>query len=446
MKKYFAIIFVFLIGLTTVIILLLPENSSNFFQEITGGAEIDIIEYSQQYNLLYSLNLKNSITPQCNWKNITFEWDFPENDKLTVYKTATSDIELVGVEDLEPLLEKTTYPTITEAIDAFFEENPEASEQLAYDYEIEIFSDEKSTYEKMPLYSTVDDLKILTSSLGVWRDLQGKYIAGLYEISNEFKKFSFNKDDPSFSFPAKSEQEVKEAIEETKMKFLNHAFLCEDDRVGEKKIESAEVVYTNIGEYLFPTYKVIASYKVNTTNITWTALVNPIDFEKLDYTIYVNEKENQEFIPLPFISSIKLQDSKYYIEGILPNKLKNTPSNKTQTANSFEIQFIAKEQTGEYVWDKRKDQLEDEIAETLKVDKNGKFEFNFFFDNFWKVEKIFWEDEQGNELETPLHSIDNEIERNSFDNHFKIKVCTKFEKEEYCGESSNIYYLDKSPR
>lgn len=443
MKKYFAIIFLLLIGLVVVIILLLPETKIDFLQEITGGPKLDIIEHSQQYNLLYSLNLENSVTPECNWGNTIFEWEFPANKELNVYKTAVTNVDVVGVRDLEPLQEKTTYSNIDQAIAAFYDEYPEAK-TLSYDYKIEIFSDEKSTYDKMPLYVTLDDLKILTSNLGVWRDLEGKYIAGLYEVSNEFKKFSFNKDDPYFSFPAKTEEDIKHAIKNTEMKFLNHSYLCEDDRVVEKKIDSVEVIYINTSEYLFPVYKIIGEYKVENSNIKWTALVNPIDYTKLDYTIYVNEKLDQEFIPLPYISNITSEDNKYYIEGILPNKLKSLSSNKTQIADSIAIQFIAKEETGEYVWETRKDELLNEIVESLEVDKDGKFKFNFSYENFWKVEKIIYEDDQANELETPQYSSENEIERNSFDNWFKIRVCSKFETEEYCGESSNIYRLENS--
>ena len=419
------------------IILFLKQDRGNFITEILKGSEVDIIEHSQQYNLLYSTNLKNSLPPECTWESVTYKWNFPEEKELNVYKTSVRNVEF----EQEVELTKTTYENIDQSIKAFFGKYSDIEQTLSYDYEVQIYSEERSTYEKMPLYLNVNDFKVLTTKLGIWRDTEGKYIAGFYEIFNGYKRFSFNKDEPDFSFPAKSEKDIRNLIESTEIKFLNHEYLCEDERVEKSTIISAEIVYTHVSEYLFPVYKIVGEYKIATSNIKWTALINPIDFAKLDYTIYEDTSDDQLFIPKPFITNISLEDGKYYIGGLLPHKLYSLQSKSTKTADDFNIQFLAKEQSGEYVWDKRKEQLEEEIKKSLKVDKDGKFNFNFSADNFWKVEKIFYEDENGNEVE-PYHSPDNEIARHSFDDWFKIKICTKFTEKEYCGESSSTYYLE----
>lgn len=400
--------------------------------------EIDIIERSQQYNLLYSVDLKNSLKAECNWKDVSFNWKFPEINELIVYKTAIANIEIEKLdENLEPIM----YESIQQAIDAFYNQYPEVSDQLHYDYQVEIFSDEKSTYEKMPLFSTVNDTTIYASNLGIWRSIKEEFIAGLYEISNSFREFIFNKDESYFSFSAKSEEDIKEAILATEIKFLNHEFLCENPNVVKSSINSIEIIYINWGEYLFPVYKVIGEFEIESQLIQWTALVNPIDFTKIDYTIYTDAQLDQTFIPRPFISNIELDNDKYYISGFLQNKLYSAKTSDSKYADSFDIQFIAKDKTGEYVYGERKEKLEVEINDSLEVNQDGKFNFNFSSDNFWQVEKVFYEDENGNEID-PYHSSDNETTRNSYDNWFKIKVCSRFEDNEYCSESSKLYYLE----
>lgn len=435
MRKSFIFFTIFIIigGILIGIFLILnTDKGKEITQEILKKREvIDVIERSQQYNLLYSQNLQNSLQPTCNWNNLEFDWEFPDIGETAIYKTAFKTTVLE--EDIEEL-EKVTYNNEQDAVDRFFEEYPNIKSNLEFDYIVEIYSNLTSTYEKMPLFSIVNDKKILTTQLGIWRNEEEKYVAGLYEVSNEFKSSSFNKQVPYLSSPVKSEDKVKKMILDTNIKFLNHEFLCESDSITKVNINSVEIVYLHQDEYLMPVYKITGTFIIDSEEILWTALIDAIDYTQLDYTSYYDSKLKFTFIPRPYIANTSLDDDKYIIEGILSNSLLKLYTDKKYVGEDIRIEFIATEKTGEYIFDKRKDDLENEIVESLRVEEDGKFSLSFSSDNFWIVEEIIYEDENGNEIE-PYHSQEIEINRPSYDNSFKIRVCASYAEEEYCTES-----------
>src|SRR4030042_4301874 len=166
----------------------------------------DVIEKARQYDLLYSLVLRNSLTPQCNWGEIEYRWEFPKYEDLNVYQAFDRNITLNDNNDKE------TYNTVEISVREFLSNNQQISENLSFDYIVEIYSKETSTYDKMPLFSETDGIKILASQLGIWRGLNNEYIAGLYETTNGYKQYVFDHESPEFSFPAKAEDSVKKEI------------------------------------------------------------------------------------------------------------------------------------------------------------------------------------------------------------------------------------------
>jgi hypothetical protein len=432
MKKNIIISILILINI--IFIILLINNltfQNNNLKNVGIDNEFDIIEHSKEYRLLYSLNLRNSLAPKCNWGDLSYKWNFPKENILKIYESSNEVYELP---EKDPDSQVVLSDSIKESIENFYKDFPELGDILKSDYEVEIYSSEQTTSEKIPLYLTNNNLKILISTLGIWRNNESKYAAGLYESSNSFRQPIFDIHNTYSTFEAKNEEKIKEEIQKFNMEFLNHEYLCENVDIKETTIDSIELIYINLGEYIFPVYKIIGEFNILDNLIKWTALVNPIDYTKLDYTIYEDQKTEITFIPKPFITSITYKDDEYLINGMLPNK-KGT--NDSEIADKYEIDFSTVEKTGEYVFGERKKSLIYEINKSLKVNENGEFTFQFSNENFWMVEKVIYNNEESS------HSRNAETERNIYDNWFTIQVCSIFNSQRYCGESSNIYYLNK---
>ncbi len=391
----------------------------------------DITEKALKHNLLDSIYIQNSLKQQCNWDNITFNWEFPEQKELKIYKTLISEIEL---NDIESDMKSST----EEAVKDFYDNHSEIN-NLKYDYLTQIYSDYQNTYEKTPLYKELNGFKIYTSTLAVWRTNNEEFIAGLYEVENNYNDYQFNEDDYYFSFTAKSEEEIKQDILNSNINFLNHEYLCENSNITCTDISSIEIVYINWGEYMIPVYQIIGSFDLDDNTIKWTALINSIDFTKFDYTIYIDKETNKIFIPKPYISEIKTDKDKCYISGYLANTIHYINDNTNQIADSIQTYFTANEETGEYIYGERKEILQEEINNSLEVNRNNQFTFSFSVDNFWKVEELIHI--EGNKSDT-THSPEKEIIRSKYDNWFKIKVCSTFDDTEYCSEYSDTNYLE----
>ena len=396
------------------------------------GEDFDIIKHAQQYNLFYSISLTNSLKPQCDFSDIEYNWEFPAETELSIYNASTKRIYLEDTSENEV----TTYSTIQESIDDFYLQQTNIKD-LSYDYTVSIYSQVESTYEKMPLFLNIDNFKIYTTDLGIWRDNEGKFAAGLYAVSNSYNTFYIDKNDEYINFQSIDETKTKKLIENKDIKFLNHELLCENSSIKKTSIDSIEKVYIYIDNYLYPVYKIIGRYNIEDNVINWTALLNPIDFTSLNYTSFIDSTLQVLFIPKPYIDTITLTDEKYLIEGYLSNKLKK--DNAVYNADSIYINFFAQDETGEYVYGDRKEDMTQEINDSLKVNSDGKFSFSFSLDNFWKVEKMIYD----NTNQEGKHSQENEIDRSIYDNWFQIIVCTNYQEDQLCSEKSRIYRLDR---
>lgn len=430
--------FIILLLLSLIFFLLLTDKDEKLLQEIIEE-EFNFTQRVRQYNLLYSFNLENSLTADCDLSSAKIEWDFPDLQKLDIYYSSKKEIEL----EIEKELEVETFNTVSEAIKDFRGRNPQLDD-LIYDYEVKVISNEKSTYEKMPMYykDANSNFRILTTTLGIWRNLNGKYKAGLYEPSNSFSKYYISNDLNYFSFNTISEDDAIAAIKENHLKFLNHEFTCEQMPNSDVVIEEIEVIYIHWSDYLIPVYKISGNFQSGREDVSWTALINSIDLKSLDYTIYEGDSADNLFIPRPYISQVNHEGKKYIVEGFLPNQIMYKDEDTKKDIEEISIDFHSKEKSGEYIYGKRKEYLLEEINKSLELEDNGEFKFEFTDDNFWKVEKINYTNELGEEV-VPYHSEKEEVLRWEYDNHFQISVCFDLLDSTYCSNKSNSAELNR---
>lgn len=448
MKKFLVILIILMfvvagIGIAFLLYMQSQDNSENGGTDSSASLtssmiseSVDIVERDNQYSMLYNLSLNSGVTLDCGWKGVSFTWDYPDIKKVPVYQASSSLTEIDVSSD-----NKQTFSNEKKAVSDFFSSQPDVNSTLSYDYVVEIVSKDTNAMEKMPLFSTVNGEKILTSTLGVWRDLEGEYIAGLYEAEAGFHTYQFDENHPWFFISNIGETRAKEMIVGNAVEFLNHEFFCEDKDVIGTEVTDIETVYLPSGDdTLIPVYKVNGIFETKSRNIDWTLLVDLIDYTQLDYTIYDDSQADIQFIPRPFISEVHLSKGDYTVKGKLPVHLSRDLDVTEYSELNVDIKVT--EETGSYVYGERKEALLQEIKDSLEVSNDGSFSFSFSADNFWKVETLIYEDEEGNELDEPIHSSVNEQNRFDYDNTFQITTCSKFNDNEYCSEASNIYYLE----
>jgi hypothetical protein len=433
-KNTITVIMLVIIIILLVIVFLPSDGPSTITQFLTGENQDDIVEIANKYHLLYNFNLKNSVPPECSFNEIEYRWTFSVDEDLKIYKTKTTYNQLHEILD-----DNETFSQEEQAINHFWDNQPDAAAiLLADEYDLKVHSDTQNTYELFPYFQNINDTIILSTQLGVWRNPEGEFKAGLYEASNGFNTFEFDKEDIYHSFKPINEQQTKDLVNQSKIKFLNHLYLCEDDTIQSTAILDIEIIYIHFGEYLFPVYKIIGEFKIADETILWTGLVNPIDYTEIDLIAYEDTKKDITFLPKPLIIEIVENEGEYSIQGKIPKTIRQNSNKKV--FNEFIIAFDARENAGEYTWT-QKDSLQDEINETLAIDDNGTFTFSFSKDIFWNVEQMFYEDENGNTLDEPVHSPDSIIQRNPVDNWFRLQYCATADDTEYCSEFSKTYFL-----
>ncbi len=448
--------------------ILLTGGADEIGKTISGDSS-DIIRHARQYDLLYSLRLENSLPAECDWEKFEFSdsVEFPSEEKLNIYKAGANVIEL---KDLSEKQSKQKFTSEKKAVEAFFQFYPEVENIVSYDYAPQVINKYLAAYEKIPLFSKTNNIKILSTQLGVWRDKDAKYVAGLFESGKSFTNYSFDPQNVYLSFPAKDESKMKKALSGGKIKFMNHIYACEGKNLGKSIIDSVEIVYLSMDSYLVPIYKINGRYAgmqgsgvqssdiqesgVQNSNIQesdvqesgvqkgvrWTGLVNAVDYESLDFTSYADSNLGFEFTPRPFIKNVTLKDDKYFVNGKLSNNLEK--DEKVLNFDLTQMTFHALEETGEYYWgDKRRKSLQKEIDESLTVSGDGDFSFSFKASDFWMVEEKIYEDSAGNKLDEPMHSPNDEMRRPDIHNHLWIKSCGEFNGEEFCSRKSEEWEL-----
>lgn len=413
------------------------DRQTNQSEEFKPESALDLVERGNQYSLLETINLTNSLIPECDWGGISFPWDFPNQTTAPVYQTSFTRLYLDGLGDDE---EKETYTSENEALEMFFAQQNELTALLEYDYSPVITDSAINASVKVPLYANVNGLTVLTTEVGIWRDEDGKYVAGLYEASDGYNYYQIDPENPWMSIPLLLENDVKELIISNNISFLNHVYDCEEENVSMKEIIEIDIVYLRVNNdsVLFPVYRINGILERGSRDINFTALVNSVNYEELDYSGYYNSTEDIIFLPRSYISSVNKDGADYNVAGFFAGTM-NIDGIEYKAENT-NISIIVTEETGEYVYSSRKDRLLEEIEESLGV-KDNTFSFSFSQANFWKVETLFYEDEDGNELDEPVHRGEDEQNRFEYDNNFGIQICSDFNGVKFCSSYSNIVLL-----